>query len=115
VATIDPALDALITRFHGETVGPYWPSERAFVDSGYAGIDLPYPEIAAPSFQMETEWTLPQLSGYISTWSAVGRYRAQQGDDPIPELIRRMAEVWGTPSTTRLVRWPLIVRVGRKG
>jgi SAM-dependent methyltransferase len=115
VATIEPALDALIMRFHSETVGPYWPAERAFVESGYAGIDLPFPEVTTPAFEMETAWTLPQLSGYISTWSAVGRYRTQLGNDPIPDLVRSLAEVWEDPATTRRVRWPLVVRAGRKG
>src|SRR2546423_3258978 len=95
VATIEPALDALIMRFHRETVGPYWPAERAFVESGYAGVELPFPEIVSPSFEMKSEWTLPQLSGYISTWSAVGRYRTERGEDPIPELVRSLAELWG--------------------
>ena len=32
-------MDALFQRFYAETVGPYWPPERALIDDAYrAGI-----------------------------------------------------------------------------
>ena len=59
---------------------------------------------------METTWTLAQLAGYLSTWSAVGRYRAVVGADPLPAYLRRLEEIW--PGTdVRAVRWPLVLRV----
>jgi SAM-dependent methyltransferase len=115
LATVAPDVDAIISRFHGETVGPYWPPERALVDSGYVGIDLPYPELETPRFEMAADWNLAQFGGYLSTWSAVGRYRADRRDDPIPPIMASLAGVWGEPSTTRRVRWPLTLRVARKG
>jgi hypothetical protein len=62
---------------------------------------------------MEVRWTLPQLEGYISTWSALGRHRSVVGTDPLPDLVRRLAPLWGA-GATRDVRWPLVVRVGHK-
>jgi SAM-dependent methyltransferase len=112
--TIAPALDAELGRLYGDVLGPYWPSARALVDSGYAGIALPYPEVAPPPQTMEVMWTLPQLEGYLSTWSAVGRHRSIAGTDPLPDFMRRLAPLWGTAATRR-VRWPLVVRAARKG
>jgi SAM-dependent methyltransferase len=112
--TIDPKIDALLRPFYVETLGPYWPAERALVDSGYAGIELPYPEIAAPAFTMEATWSLSQLAGYLSTWSAVGRYRTTLGADPLSPLMPGVAAVWGAPEELRRVRWPLVARLGRK-
>jgi hypothetical protein len=62
---------------------------------------------------MEAEWSLEQLGGYISSWSAVGRHRARVGADPLPAFLRDVAEAWG-PVRTRRIRWPLVVRAGRK-
>ena len=112
--TIDPAIDALLQHFYAETLGPYWPSERALVDSGYAGIDFPYPEVAPPLLEMEESWTLPQLAGFLSTWSAVGRYQNALGVDPLPDVLRGVGSAWGSADTRRQVRWPVVPRLGRK-
>lgn len=107
-------LDAYVARFYRETVGPYWPSERALVDTGYAGIEFPFREEHAPRFQMEADWTLPQFAGYVSTWSAVSRYRAARGVDPVPPFISEIAGAWGRTDSVRRVRWPLLVRSSRR-
>jgi SAM-dependent methyltransferase len=109
---IDESVDQHVHHLYHDVLGPYWPSERSLVDSGYAEIALPYPELASPEFAMEAEWSLEAFGGYLSSWSAVGRYRARLGTDPLPAFLRDVAEAWGT--TTRRIRWPLIVRAGRK-
>ena len=109
----DPALDALIRRFHGETVGPYWPPERRLVDEGYRELALPFAPVAAPAMAMNAEWTLEQLVGYLSTWSAVQRARAASGVDPLPDLVEELRAVWAADETVRLVEWPLALRAAR--
>ena len=111
--TIEPAIDVLLQRLYVESLGPYWPAERALVDSGYAGIELPYPEVDPPALEMEATWSLAQLAGFLSTWSAVGRYRKALGANPLPDFIRGAANAWGSAATRR-VRWPLVVRLARK-
>jgi ubiquinone/menaquinone biosynthesis C-methylase UbiE len=111
--TVAPGMDELITRFHDETVGPYWPAGRAMVNSGYAGIEFPFEEEAPPTFEMNVEWTFSQFGGYLSTWSAVSRYRAARGDDPVPAFMESLAPHWGDANASRTVRWPLVVRLGR--
>jgi SAM-dependent methyltransferase len=113
-ALVDPDVDAILSRFHRETMGPYWPAERALVDSGYDGIELPYPELTTPAFEMAVEWDLQELGGYLTTWSAVSRYRAEHGEDPVPPIMESVAEVWGDPADRRRIRWPLTLRVARK-
>ena len=111
--TIEPAIDARLHHFYSDTVGPYWPSERALVDTGYAGIALPYPELVTPRVAMEASWTMAEVLGFLSTWSAVGRYRMVERADPIHELSNDLASVWG-PKERRQVRWPLTLRAARK-
>jgi SAM-dependent methyltransferase len=114
LASIDPEVDAVVGRFYSETVGPYWPPERALVESGYSQLEFPFEELASPRFVMEADWTLSQLAGYLSTWSAVSRYRAERREDPVPALARELERVWPSAAEPRIVRWPLEVRVGRR-
>ncbi len=111
---ITPEIDPLLREFHDQTVGPWWPSERRLVERGYADLDFPLQPVETPVIPMTADWELERLMGYIETWSAVRRYRQQTGDDPLPGLRGRLLPLWGDPSTTRLIRWPLFLRVGRK-
>jgi SAM-dependent methyltransferase len=110
---IGPDVDELIRTFYDRTVGPYWPPERALVETGYRTIDFPFAELHLPTVHMEAALTLEQLGGYLGTWSAVLRYRAAQGRDPVPELLELLRTRWGGPARARTVRWPLASRVGR--
>jgi hypothetical protein len=111
LATDDPALDATLHAFAHETVGPYWPPERALVDAGYAGIALPYPELPFPPLAIEAALTLDGLVGYVRTWSSVRRHVAARGDDPVAPLAEALRARWGE---RRTVRWPIVMRAGRK-
>jgi SAM-dependent methyltransferase len=110
----DDALDGMLTRFYTEVVGPYWPAQRRHVETGYRTLPFPYPEVDAPAIVMEEHWSLLQLLGYVRTWSATQRFRETQGYDPVAWLAAELAGSWGDPTSVRLVRWPLSLRVGRK-
>jgi SAM-dependent methyltransferase len=110
----DATLDAVVTRFYTEVVGPYWPAERCHVEAGYRTLPFPYAELDAPTLAMEERWTLPQLLGYMGTWSATQRFREVQGYDPVTQLANELAASWGDPVLARPVRWPLSLRVGPK-
>lgn len=106
-------MDAAFLRFYHETVGPWWPAERALIDDSYRGLDFPFEAIAAPTFFIEVAWTLPRLMGYVSTWSAVKRYRDANSVDPLPALAAALDPLWKDAQATRSLRWPLFLRVGR--
>ncbi len=63
-------------------------------------------------FEMQLEWTLTQLEGYLNTWSALRNYRRDIGKDPLPALMKSIAEHWPA-GTVREVRFPVFMRVGR--
>lgn len=106
-------LDAPFRRFYAETVGPFWPPERALIDDAYRSLDFPFSEIQPPAFHIEVEWALPRLIAYLSTWSAVKRYRAERGEDPLPALMAELQPLWGDPDAALHLQWPLFLRVGR--
>lgn len=108
------AVNQLIQAFYTTTVGPYWPPERKLVEEGYRTIPFPYAEITPPAFRMEAHWTLEQLLGYFSTWSATNRYMKATGRDPLGRLATDLRRVWGAVAAPRQIVWPLTLRVGRK-
>lgn len=111
LAQIQPPVDAIVEHFYRDIVGPWWPPERTMVESGYADIQLPFCELDTPSFHMQADWTLPQLTGYLGSWSAVQRYRDANGDHPMEKVIEELTTAWGAPDQPLRVCWPLVLRV----
>lgn len=113
--TIDPEVDALVVRFYRGRIRRYWPPERGHIETAYRDLPFPYPDLALPSFAIETSLDREGLLGYIGTWSAVVRCRAAEESDPLDDLRGPLALAWPDPHETRPVHWPLVVRAGRAG
>lgn len=107
-------VNRLVQDFYENVVGPYWPPERKLVEEGYRTIPFPFEEITPPAFRMESRWTLDELVGYFSTWSATNRFIKANVRNPLEALEKDLAGVWGECDQKRLVTWPLSLRVGRK-
>ena len=105
-------VDAVIDDFYTSVVGPYWPPERRYVELGYRTLPFPWRELPAPVFQLETDWDLAQVMGYLATWSSVQRYKESVGQDPLEVLHPRLAALWPRSGALRL-RWPIHLRLGR--
>ena len=107
-----PAADALVREFHYETIGAWWPPERAHVETGYRSLPFPFTRVEPPTCHMVSRWTLAQVLGYLRSWSATARYVAAHRRDPVDDLERRLRDVWGDPAGRMTVEWPLTVLVG---
>jgi SAM-dependent methyltransferase len=110
----EPALDRVLRHFYADVVGPYWSPERRHVESGYRTLPFPFLELEPPALAMQELWSLAQLLGYVGTWSATQRFREAVGHDPVDQLARDLSPLWGDPSVTRRIRWPLRLRAGRR-
>jgi SAM-dependent methyltransferase len=108
---IEPAIDEIVNRYYYDVVGPFWPPERALVET-FAELPFPFLEIQMPSFQMTAQWTVEQLLGYFRSWSATQRFMAAKGEDPLEQIRDELRGLWGAPGQSRQVAWPLILRVG---
>lgn len=106
-------IDAVLHDFYQRVIGPCWPPQRRWVETGYRTLRFPFDEIALQAPPMSADWTLGQLLGYIGTWSAVARCRESSGTDPVPELADRVVPLWGDPAASRRIEWPISVRAGR--
>ena len=112
VLALPGGLQERFQHFYREEIWPFWPSGRRQVDSGYAELDFPFPEYLAPRFSIVKHWTLPELLGYVSTWSAVRAAREAGRTDMLQGFARDMTGLWGDPQRWRELRWPVKMRVG---
>lgn len=110
-AQIEPAIDAVITRYYSEVVGPFWAPERRLVEN-FAEIPFTFHEVEPPKFEMMAQWNLDQLLGYLRTWSATQQFIATRGTDPLEEIKDDLRSLWGDAKQARKVIWPLALRMG---
>jgi SAM-dependent methyltransferase len=112
-ATAMDPLQRALDHFYGETLRPWWPPQRHWVDKSYAGLPFPGQEWDFPTdLWIERRWDLQQLLGYLGTWSAVQAAR-QAGHDPLPQLAAALAQLWPEAGAMALlVRWPFMGRWG---
>lgn len=107
----DAAIDQLMDNFYHNIVGPYWPPERRFIEEDYRTISFPLQEISAPQFNMQAEFTIERLTGYLRTWSATQRFEKEKGFDPVTEIEPTLASFWPAQSTQSTF-WPIHIRAG---
>jgi len=112
LATITPELDALVHELYETRLGPSWEPERRLVETGYSGVAFPFTELTPPRFDMRLAWTFDHLVGYLGTWSALKRHLQTWGDNPLEDMVPRLAQAWGKPRE-RKVLWPIHVRAFR--
>lgn len=87
LTTENPALNEVITHFYNNIIGSYWDAERRFIDERYTTVPFPFAEFQLPKFEMTYTWKVEQLTGYLSSWSAVGHYQNAKESNPL-ELVK---------------------------
>jgi len=110
---ISPEIDPLIRHYYSDIVGAYWPERIRYLEGRYETIPFPFEEILPPAFVMEIHWNLIQCAGFLDSWSATQRYKAQQGQHPLEIIWPELSAAWGDENEPRLIRWPLYFRIGR--
>jgi SAM-dependent methyltransferase len=110
---ITPAIDAEVGRLCRETLKHYWADRRWLVEEGYASIAMPFEALEAPHLELLESWTLTQFSAYLRTWSAVQRFLADRGRDPVDAVEYALRPFWGEAHEKREVRWTLAIRAAR--
>lgn len=87
-------VERVVHGFINGPLGPYWPPEVRILLDGYASIDLPFEELGAPTFELQVDWPVERFLGFARTWSGVGRYVEDRGEDPVLKLAADLEEVW---------------------
>ena len=107
-------IDRRVQHFYWDTLGAYWPPERQLVEEGYRNLPFAFAELTAPAFEMQEDWSLAQLIGYVRSWSASARYLEKNAVDAAAALEESLVPLWSEPGALRRIRWPLSLRIGSK-
>lgn len=108
----DDGLQDRLARFYEHEIGRFWPPERRLVDQGYANIDFPFSEFAAPLLCIQRRWSLNQVLGYFSTWSALKRV-FQTGQVHILQSFQNdLRSLWQREDEAQSISWPIVIRAG---
>ena len=107
------SLDRHIDRFYEDVVGPYWDSERKHVESSYENIPFPFTEIKLKKhYCISKDFSLDEFTGYLSTWSAVNKFKLTEGYDPVKSLLEILKPIWGEKLPQR-AEFQIFTRIGR--
>ena len=92
---VSDEIDPLIRDFYDNELEPYWPPERRHVEADYSTIQFPFHNQQSNLFKMRGNWSLEQLVGYISSWSAVKLHLTRNGHDAVNTFSDKLASKWG--------------------
>ncbi|QHT68268.1 class I SAM-dependent methyltransferase [Rhodocytophaga rosea] len=109
---VNPEIDRVLMPFYKEKIGPYWDKERKYIDDHYQTIPFPFREIQAPTFAIQVQWDLSELTGYLQTWSSVQKYIFAHGENPVQALLLELRTHWLLPEEKKQVTFPLFMRIG---
>jgi hypothetical protein len=110
---IAPAIDPILKDYYANVLAGYWPERFQYLENRYRTLPFPFEEITPPEFEMQADWGLDQLAGFLDSWSATRRYQQARGQHPLSVIWQELLEQWGEPARRRAIRWPLTLRVGR--
>lgn len=116
ICAVNPEVDDLFHDFYHNVVGAYWDSARRHVEDEYAGLPFPFDQIPSPGFSIQTNWTLDQFIGYVTTWSATQKYIKIKQTSPVFLLKEKLKKYWH-PDEKKIINFPVFLKAGiiRKG
>jgi SAM-dependent methyltransferase len=111
-AQVAPEVRRVVNRLYEDILGPYWDPERKLVDEQYAGVRLPFEILEAPPFKISVSWSLEHFAGYLNTWSALQKYEAKHGRNPLEDIRDDLIAAWGGTGE-KTVSWELGLKLWR--
>jgi SAM-dependent methyltransferase len=112
--TNSAALDAVLERLKTDVLGPFWGDNARLYFNQYIDLPFPFREIDSPAFHVPIARSTADLLKFLATWSAIGKYRAQRGEDPLPLVANALEAAWNAHPPTLPLRVPLHMRCGYK-
>ena len=110
---VNPEVDALVDSFYKNVIGPYWDSERRYIDDDYRSLPFPFREIGdKKNFTIHKQWTRADLEGFLNTWSAVQKYIEVNGGNPVGTFLERLQPVWPAEASME-VKFPVFLKLGQ--
>lgn len=107
-------LDAVLEELKTGILGPFWGDTAQYYFSGYRKLPFPFPQRDTPAFTTPIAESKDDLLRFLSTWSAVPKYRARHGRDPLALVDKALGEAWRALPPALPLSVPLHLRCGYK-
>lgn len=105
-----PLLNEKIRELYGGILGPYWDSERRWVEEEYRTIPFPFESIQGLNTRMSYTWDRGKLEGYIRSWSSVQHFIDRNGYNPVDSWMSDTAHLI---EGTFTVHFPVFLKSGQ--
>lgn len=110
---VSPDIDTIVQHYHDITLNDFWQAENRLVEKKYTTIPFPFKQVSAPEFTCTRSLNLPDFIGFLNTWSATQRFIEKKGYNPTEQVLKELQNVWGEAADQKMLRWELILKVGR--
>lgn len=111
--TVSPAVDEIIRDLYTNTLAGYWDQARKHLDAAYQNIPFPFQVIPSPEFKMQLSWSLPQLIGYLNTWSSVQQFITTHHVNPVTLIEPILQKRWDDNTILKPISWDIYLKVGK--
>lgn len=110
--SISKEIDECVFDFYSNKLNDYWDDRRRYIDEQYSTIPFPFEEVKIPQYNCKLHWNRDQLMGYLSTWSAVKKYKQKNGINPMGELKEQIYRLWNENEVYE-VYIPVLTKIAR--
>lgn len=107
--TINETVDPLILHFYNNTLDGFWDPERKFLENAYKDINVPLHDVKRKLFTYQVDWSIDQLTGYLSSWSSVQKYIKKHHINPVDSLRKEIKPLWKDKLT---ISFPIFLTIG---
>lgn len=87
-------IDGILDQFYNDILGDYWDDARILVEEHYRTLPFPFKEIQTIDLKYTKKWSLHELLGYLSTWSALQNYLNKNKKNPLGDVEKKLKKYW---------------------
>ena len=112
IVTLNDALNKAMLAFYTHIIGPFWDSERRYVEQNYETVPFGFPLITNKTFSIEYNWFKRDLIGYLNSWSAVQHFIKAENYNPVDRFAIELATIIREDELLP-VSFPIFLKLGR--
>lgn len=108
----NPELDRVYQEFYHGDFHRHWEPSRHHVETALRELPFPFETLDCACPDIVRHLDLAAFTNYLHTWSAM---KSPGALEEFEAFTKDLAAVWGKPTSTHEIRWPVAVRAGRVG
>jgi SAM-dependent methyltransferase len=99
---IDNNIDSILEEHLFRTIDPFWSVNNRILHNEYKSISFPFQRLELPPIKMTEMWSLPQLIGYLDTWSATKLFNEKFNSSITNQIYYELVDVWKSDEVKKI-------------